>query len=272
MLTADQRNLIFYYAFLTFLVVSFFGLVWFIQTSLTANPTFSTEIGENFSDVPSASPYAEAIFQLKKDGILKGYPDNTFQPDRVASRVEALKMLFDSSPLEKGDVIPSYENYIQKEKVEETIIFSDVPKDSWYAPYILKASRMQIISGNPDGTFIATKTVNFSEFIKMLILLERDSISVEDAQFSPFPLVAPHQWFTPYFVRAKAIKLLPLPDDSDINPSEELTRGKIALILYQMKQLRTKNAEYFNKASSIQEKERMRSYLEDVSGSGSQVE
>lgn len=263
------QNVLFYLA-LFLLVSSFLGMVWFIQTSLTAHVGSGDILSEeNFKDVVSSSPSAEAIFQLKNQGILKGYPDNTFQPDKVASRVEALKMLLDSSPLEKGDVIPAYENYIKKEKIGATIVFNDVPTDSWYAPYILKASKLQIISGNPDGSFTATKTVNFSEFLKMLLLLERDGISEEDAKESPFPGIEAHQWFTPYFVRAKALKLLPLPDGAaEMNPSEELTRGKIAVILYQMQQLRMKGAEKFNGGDNLQEKDRMRSYLEEFTGSG----
>lgn len=271
-LSPATKNVLFY-LFVSLLTCTCLFMVWKINDSLTADMGLSEVREETFSDVPRDALYAKAIFEMKKQGILQGYPDNTFKPEKVATRVEALKMLMESSALERSDILPSYERYIQTEKLGDFIVFNDIPKDAWYAPYILKASRMNMISGNPDGTFIATKPVNFSEFLKMMLILERDSISEEDAKESPFIGIETFQWYTPYFVRAKALGLLPLHGEQEMNPSEELTRGKIAMLLYNARMLRVKSADKFNGASQVQETDRMRSYLEDVtSGSGEKIQ
>ncbi|MFN7160036.1 MAG: S-layer homology domain-containing protein [Candidatus Gracilibacteria bacterium] len=265
-----QLKTILFYIAVGILALSFIGLAVYINNSLVARPdTGNSAIQAVFLDVPTDAPYAKAVFELKKQGILQGYPDNTFRPEKIASRVEALKMLLESSALERSDVIPSYERYMENEKVGDFIVFNDIPKDSWFAPYILKASRLNMISGNPDGAFVATKPVNYSEFLKMMLLLERDSISEDEGKTSPFPGVDPNQWYTPYFARAKALKLLPIDGETEMNPSEELSRGKIAMLLYTARVLRTKSSENMNGGKNMQELDRMRTYLEDPTASGS---
>lgn len=265
-----QPKTIVFYGIVSILALSFIGLVTYINNALIAKPDLSSAVIESvFQDVPTNAVYAKAIFELKKEGVLQGYPDNTFRPEKIASRVESLKMLLESSALERNDVIPSYQKYIQTERLGDTIVFNDIPKDAWYAPYILKASRLNIISGNPDGSFIATKPVNFSEFLKMMLLLERDSISEDDGKTSPFTGIEPGQWYTPYFARAKALGLLPIDGEQEFNPSEELSRGKIAMLLYNARLLRTKSAEKLNGGNTMQEMDRMRTYLEEPTASGS---
>lgn len=264
-----QFKTILFYIVVAILALSFVGLALYINNSLVAKPDTTEMRQAVFQDVPTDAEYAKAIFELKKLGVLQGYPDNTFRPEKIASRVEALKMLLESSALEKSDIIPSYERYMETEKVQDTIVFNDIPKDSWYAPYILKASKLNMISGNPDGSFIATKPVNFSEFLKMMLLLERDSISEEEGKTSPYPGVDPNQWYTPYFARAKALGLIPVNGETEINPSEELSRGKIAMLLYNARVLRTKSTENLNGGKNMQELDRMRTYLEDPTASGS---
>jgi hypothetical protein len=49
----------------------------------------------DFDDADMISAYAlEAIYAAKENGIISGYPDNTFKPTANASRAEASTMLF----------------------------------------------------------------------------------------------------------------------------------------------------------------------------------
>lgn len=46
-----------------------------------------------FPDVEEWTKYYDAITYLYENGIISGYEDCTFQPDREVNRVEALKIL-----------------------------------------------------------------------------------------------------------------------------------------------------------------------------------
>lgn len=74
---------------------------------------------QKFTDVPEsywAYPY---ITDMAERGVLDGYDDGSFQPDKPVTRAEAAAMLAQ---------IENYRSYCDE--------FSDVSEDSWYAKYI----------------------------------------------------------------------------------------------------------------------------------------
>ena len=48
--------------------------------------------------------------------------------------------------------------------------FPDVPENSEFAPYILTAKNLGIISGYDDGTFGPNKNLNRAEMAKILVI------------------------------------------------------------------------------------------------------
>lgn len=49
----------------------------------------------SFKDVQGDKWYAEAVNELKKAGILKGYPDGTAKPEQPCTRAEAMQMVYE---------------------------------------------------------------------------------------------------------------------------------------------------------------------------------
>jgi len=90
-----------------------------------------------FTDTDLDSWYADYLAAANKLGIAEGYPDKTFRPQATVNKVEFLKMLVEAMNI---DINPEV----------ETIGFSDVDKDSWYAPYVQFAVEKKIIE--IDGT------------------------------------------------------------------------------------------------------------------------
>lgn len=83
---------------------------------------FSTSNGNNFTDVSEAYWASDAIKDLVSAGIMSGYSDGTFGPDKSISREEFAVILvntFDLKTSTSGDEI-----------------FKDVPKTRWSYPYI----------------------------------------------------------------------------------------------------------------------------------------
>lgn len=71
--------------------------------------------------------------------IMKGFPDNTFRPDAMATRAQLAKtlVLLRGYPL----INPEYKT------------FGDIPGNYWAGQYIETAAKNSLVSGYPDGTF-----------------------------------------------------------------------------------------------------------------------
>ncbi|MEK7218689.1 MAG: thermonuclease family protein, partial [Patescibacteria group bacterium] len=57
-----------------------------------------------FSDVASSHPYLQAIRWGKSSGVLSGYPDGTFQPEKTVNRAEFLKIVLGAKDADVNSV------------------------------------------------------------------------------------------------------------------------------------------------------------------------
>lgn len=239
-----------FYAGIVLVATIALGWVWITNAGLTATPpnldaanpqsNLSPNTVQIFSDVPVDSPLFPAVMQLVRQGIIQGYQDLTFRPDAPTNRSEALKAMLKSSPLESGDILESFQTYIAREKDLPYVVFPDVTPTDWFAPYVFKGYSIGVIEGNPTGKYEAYRPIMLSEFLKMLLVMERENIIADGNKESPFLQVPSDAWYTAYFVRAKEMGLLPLDENDDVNPSQELTRGYMTRLLYKYMQLRHK--------------------------------
>jgi len=94
------------------------------------------------------------ILDLARQGIIKGYADDTFRPSATVTRAEFAKMICLAMgwPLDGA----SRES------------FSDVAKSSWTYSYVETARAHGAISGYPDGTFKPNKNVTRAEIAKII--------------------------------------------------------------------------------------------------------
>ncbi len=193
------------------------GALLMLSLPLTVATTMAQTAG--FSDVPSSHPNYAAIMDLKARGIISGYPDGTFKPDQVVNRVEALKIILLGAEI----VVPNNTG---------TGGFSDTLASEWYSKYLLKAKELGIINGYPDGTFKPTQTVNLVENLKMLINahnINLDTISVPE---NPFADAFKDQWYAKFVEYAKEHHWITGDAQNMIYPSQGMTRGKLAQLLY----------------------------------------
>ena len=111
-----------------------------------------------FTDVDFNHAYTQAIQWAKTSGMLSGYPDGSFRPDKSVNRAELLKIVLEATDID----IDSANN--------EGFTFTDVDKKAWYAPYVLYAKTHDIVQGYADGTFRPDQVVNFAEALKIAYL------------------------------------------------------------------------------------------------------
>lgn len=178
------------------------------STPQTAQSTTNTTQHQNphFSDVSTQNPYHRAIGYLKAEKIVEGYSDGTYQPDQGINRVEFLKVLLESKNLSKSSC-------------NQTPNYSDVDWYSWYGTYLKSASCLGVVKGYPDGTFGPAQKINYAEAAK--IVSEVYDLNVETGVL----------WHSGYI---DALKQLNAQPRDNIQPADDLTRGEMAQIIYQL--------------------------------------
>jgi hypothetical protein len=170
-----------------------------------------------FNDVVSSHDNADAIVYLYEQGVISGYDDGSFQPDKTVNRAELLKIL-----VEGQGVTPDADTYKD--------CFPDVAAD-WYAKYVCYAYEEGWVSGYPDGTFLPAQTVNKVEALKMLV--NSQELEVSSGTENPFDDVTVEDWFEPYVTKAKELGILE-ETGSTFSPSGEMARAGISENLYRL--------------------------------------
>ncbi|MFA4814964.1 MAG: S-layer homology domain-containing protein [Candidatus Gracilibacteria bacterium] len=181
---------------------------WMSRAILFAMLTFSispSALALDLSDI-EGHDYEDTITLLTEAGIINGYPDGTYQPDREVNRVEFLKI-----------VVGSVFDDIDTDATDDTCDFSDTIEGEWYIPYLCRAVDEGIVRGYEDGTFKPEQTVNFVEASKIATLAHGQDLS-EDGSM----------WYDEYVTYVSEHLLIP-PDIDALDAY--LTRGQVAELL-----------------------------------------
>lgn len=110
---------------------------------------------------------------------------------------------------------------LTKEVFAISINFTDVKQDDWFYKNLQELTEKNIASGYPDGTFKPNNTLQFEEFIKMLIVaIEGQALKGEEGQ----------EWHQPYVEKAEASKYI--TEDQKALIGQNISRGAMAEILY----------------------------------------
>lgn len=116
-------------------------------------PTFTFADGLN--DIESS--YAkEEIEKLVEDGIISGYPDGSFRPERNITRGELSKILAKSLKLE--------------EDIKSSEKFVDV-QGKWYAGYVGALYKAEILKGKSETKFAPEENITRQELAVIIIRL-----------------------------------------------------------------------------------------------------
>lgn len=208
------------------------GPILTVSSAVTASSTDSL-----FSDVTSATPHHEAISYLKAKNIIEGYPDGTFKPEATVNRAEIIKIILGGSGVSA------------KEGVTVSP-FPDVPASAWFGGWVDAAKDRKIVSGNPDGSFEPSTTVNKAAALKILLLTNNVDLSSMTVSSAPFADVLADDWFALYFQYAKDKNLLEADTSNKISPSAGMTRGEVAEIIYRLMRIKETGANSYSATSN----------------------
>jgi hypothetical protein len=172
--------------------------------------------------------YEQSIAKLKDEGIIDGYRDNTFRPEKYVSRAEALKIMLESKVTadkkKKNDdglktELSDFENgeYTQLD-------FLDTEKISWLKKYVRYARSKNIVTGYGNTMFLPDATVTIAEACKMLFGIYE--IPVWNPDSSTVKYDGP--WYKPYMDKGFSLEIIPY---GIYVPDHQLTRAELAHII-----------------------------------------
>lgn len=160
-----------------------------------------------FPDVANDDANEEAINVLSSLGIIKGYEDGTFMPDKQVTRAELTSLLMRLMNLSITGITVTDSGY------------TDVATNHWAVYDIKTASNMGIIKGFGDGTFGPEESVTFEQAVKMVVaMLGYENLAIGKGG-----------WPNGYVMQGRELGLL---NKAEMTQTEPAPRKIIAQILY----------------------------------------
>ena len=178
---------------------------------ISANPNASS-----FSDVDSDFWAAGSIERWKEDGVINGYADNTYSPNKPITRAEFVAMLDRIFvPVEKAD-LSSY---------------ADVDTSAWYYESLAKAVKMGLINGYSETELGPDKLITRQEAMTIIgrILAIGETAKAEGASFADDEEVA--DWAKEAIALMTEAGFVNGYEDGTIRPNANITRAEVAKVL-----------------------------------------
>lgn len=107
--------------------------------------------GDTFPDVPSTAWYASAVRKVHSLGLIDGYADGKFRPNRPISRAEFITIAAACDDLAEG-----------------SCPFTDLGEANWARPYIVSAYRHGWVAGDGAGKFNPNRSLTRAEAVTIL--------------------------------------------------------------------------------------------------------
>lgn len=195
-------------------IVKKMGLIYFAASLFAVGGVAEAA---SFTDVGIEHLNYDAVEYLKEKGIVDGYGDGTFGPEKPINRAEAIKVIDKAFNLE---TTKEYEEF-----------FPDVKKDNWFFPFVMAGQEAGFVKGYGDGTFRPENQVKLSETLKMDLSAAKVELP-EKATSAVFMDVAKSDWAAVYALYAREHNIVLADKDGQIYPGGVMTRGAFAEIIY----------------------------------------
>ena len=176
----------------------------------SSNPT------KGFNDLASFDWARKAINELAKNGIVAGYDDNTFKPQKNITREEFIKMVVAA----KGMSLDT-----------DACTLADVDQSKWYAPYVNAAYQSGIIKGVSESEFGIGKEIT-REDMAVIIARIMNYENADDLQnvFADEDMISPYAKDAVYSLY-KAGKIAGIGDNM-FGPKQIVNRAQAGKIIY----------------------------------------
>ncbi|MFA5112741.1 MAG: S-layer homology domain-containing protein [Candidatus Margulisiibacteriota bacterium] len=188
-----------------------------------------------FKDTPVTFWAIEPIMLNGILGLVTGYPDNTFKPDKGITRAELVTLLVKSLGVRPEELDP----------LASSEVFTDVQKKHWAAKYIVYGNQLGYVTGYKDGTFKPNKVLTRAEGVTLLARYAKLA-EAADLKEAPFPDLKPEFWASKFIEPAKKIGMLNYLAGKEFKPADIFTRAEACEVLYQVPAIKKRAEEWWN--------------------------
>lgn len=166
---------------------------------------------QSFADVPDGYWAKMPIENNATVGLVQGYPDGNFKPERALSRAELATLLVRA----KGIKLPDG---------QARQVFKDVKPGFWAAKYVEVAQREGLVKGYPDKTFRPNNKINKAEGIALMVRFDGAKLAEVDSK--PYWDIGTNHWAAKYIQAAKENGMLQFIERNRLRPKEALVRSE----------------------------------------------
>ena len=170
----------------------------------------------NFADVSQGYWAKKPIEGSGTLGLVQGYPDGKFLPERVLTRAELATLLVRA----KG---------IDITKPRTANLFKDLTNKHWASAYIQAAVDFGYMKGYPDNKFRPNKKISKAESIT--VLARYDALPTQKVAQKPYSDVSVKHWSAKYIQAAKDSGLLSYIDGDKLGIKSNVTRAEVVEML-----------------------------------------
>lgn len=168
-----------------------------------------------FTDVGESFWARKPIENTGTVGLVQGYPDGKFKPEKSLTRAEMATLLVRA----EGMKLP----YKPRQ------VFKDVKTTHWAANYIEMAVRMGLVKGYPDGKFRPNNKINKAEAVAVLV--RYDKLALNPVEVKPYGDVKATHWAAKYIQAARGSGMLNYIEGARLRPNEEVNRAEAVEML-----------------------------------------
>lgn len=188
-----------------------------ISTMFINSVVFAKEYSQKFWDVSKEHWAFEAVSEFSERGILNGYTDGSFQPDKAVTRAEWAKMMIDAA----GETA-----------TDNTVFFDDMSADHWANKYVNAAYKY--LPGTNGGYYLPDQAATREEVTAALVKVCGYEKSYDYYRylltFTDYDTVT--RINQPYVNSAIKNKLISGFNDNTFRGQDSLTRAEAATLLY----------------------------------------
>ena len=171
---------------------------------------------KEFPDVTKEYWAAEPINAMAALGVMSGYADGTFGPEKTMSKAEFVSLIVRAK-------WPHEVNAVSGE------VFADVPANYWAAPFLKVALNKKLIAEGPLN-FYPTKEVTRAEAVVTAVKFS-NLIYYPLVFIKPYGDVPQNYWAAKQIAAAKGGGYLTFVSGDKFEPDKPLTRAEAAFIL-----------------------------------------
>ncbi|KAF0134659.1 MAG: pectate disaccharide-lyase [Candidatus Saganbacteria bacterium] len=166
-------------------------------------------------------------------GLIRGYPDDTFKPEKGTTRAELTALLVRTLNIDQAKLE-------QAGKAEK---FKDVLPNSWFTTFVNAGADLGLVTGYPNNTFKPNAVLSRAEGVAVLArfagLEEKAGIAFNDLKEG--------FWANKHINPAKEIGMLKYLEGKDFEAAKQFSRAEAAEVLYRTPQIQTSVNEFWDR-------------------------